>query len=389
MKKFKQFFEEKIILSAVMCVLLAVVLVTATYGWYALNNTDKAYGLDLKTGGDGGIKVAIVKGGDDIMVAEDIKRIEEDGKIIARIPISLYDLNYENIEKGKIAPGAWGDRTLYITSLSESIRSYTIRVQFEYMPDGDESAGELTDEEKQNAEKVKEMIMDHFTIYQTKTTRKVGDEEIVSFEDPLTLYSIESDQETTGSNQKMVEARGSLQFNVEKPVKLYWVWNYELTDIPEFWELERFSNYKFIDAIDPTDGSVILNDVEVRKGVRKYDEEDTELGNYLDHIYFNIFVEGNFETYHDSDSNKGYTASPGTRIVNMPAVNNAADTNAQGEDGSGADAGEESDTYIEENPETEDTEDDTETEGVGEGATVDTENNSGVDTEGGSEGVRD
>lgn len=359
MKKFKQFFEEKIILSAVMCVLLAVVLVTATYGWYALNNTDRLYGLDLNVGGTGGLKVAIKPNGADIMVDENVRRVVKDDKLVAIIPINLRE--FTSIEGGKIAPGAYGELPFWITSLSESIRSYKIKVKMVYNPGSGETPYEkewpddllerfldlltneekeailnglteedeiaifagyteeekeeilngltedvkdrlraelaghdvedgLTDEEKKKIAEIETMIMDHFTVYKTIYRDEEG---IVRFKDPLGFYINESDN--------VVAAKGSLDYMVEKKDQIYWVWNYELTDIPEFWELERFSDYKFIDAVDATDGSVILNEAEVRAGVRKYDEEDTKLGNYLDHVWFMVYIEGSPERYNEGE----------------------------------------------------------------------------------------
>lgn len=362
MKKFKQFFEEKIILSAVMCVLLAVVLVTATYGWYALNNTDRAYGLDLKTGGEGGFIVAIEPNGEDIMSARNIERFEEDGKMIAKIPINLGE--FENIESEKIAPGAYGPLPFYITSLSESIKSYTIKVQFEYKPDRDENAGELTEEEKKKAEYVENMIMDHFTIYQKKYTDKDG---IVKFSDPLTFYLKETDQD-------VIAARGALKVNVEVPVEIYWVWNYELTDIPDYEKLERFKNY---DLSRDENGNAI-NVSDTRRAVRKYDEEDTELGNYLDHIWFNVYIEGGLDVYHAVEP---IMQSDEAEPVAQPGIDNPITQPAAAQPAAQPDAVETETQSGEDNPETQ--------AGEGSPGTQTGGDDSDVDNEGSLEGVRD
>lgn len=364
MKKFKQFFEEKIILSAVMCILLAVVLVTATYGWYALNNTDRAYGLDLKTGGEGGFIVAIEPNGPDIMSGEYYNKYynrfgkttqfnDKDGNLIAKIPINLGE--FENIEPEKIAPGAYGPLPFYITSLSESIKSYTIKVQFEYKPDRDENAGELTEEEKKKAEYVESMIMDHFTIYQKKYTDKEG---IVRFSDPLTFYLKETDQD-------VIAARGALQMGVEVPVEIYWVWNYELTDIPDYEKLERFKNY---DLSRDENGNAI-NVSETRRAVRKYDEEDTELGNYLDHIWFNVYIEGGLDVYHAVEP---IMQSDEAEPVAQPGIDNPITQPAVAQPAAQPDAVEPEMQSGEDNPGTQTGGDD-----------------SDVDNEGSLEGVRD
>ena len=282
LEKFKRFFEEKIILSAVMCVLLAVVLITATYTWYTINNSPKMYGLELSTGGAGGLIVATTPGGPDIMSEPPLGWVTDvDDQKIAKIKINLG--KFKNIQSDKIAPGAYGPLPFYITSQSPSIKSYAIKVQFEYEPNDSLSAAEKAKWKK----RVEDMIMDHFTIYQTKYTDKEG---IVRFKDPLTFYLDESDE-----SEETISARGNLEFNVEVPVELYWVWNYEITDIPEYWELERFN--KDYDLRVDKNGKAI-NEVSTRSAVRKYDEEDTELGNYLDDIWFNVYIEGNPGSVH-------------------------------------------------------------------------------------------
>lgn len=277
LEKLRKILEEKIILSAVMCILLAMVLITATYAWYTLNNTPKMFGLELKTGGSGGLIVATTPGGPDIMSRPPLGWVTGMDGEVAKIKINLG--SFKNIQPEKIAPGAYGPLPFYITSQSPSIRAYEIKVQFEYEPNNSLSAAEQAEWK----ERVEDMIMDHFTIYQTKYTEysvKEG-QEIVKFKDPLEFYLDEQDS--------VISAKGDLPFNQEVPVELYWVWNYEITDIPDYETLERFVNdYKI--NFRNEDGSV--NEVETRKAVRKYDEEDTELGNYLDDIWFNVYIEG-------------------------------------------------------------------------------------------------
>ncbi len=256
MKKLKEFFQEKFILSAVMCMLLALVLVSATYGWYALNNTNKAYGLQLKNGGIGGIKVAVVPGGEDIMT-EGFTKVTKEDKVYAIIPIKLTELT-NSIEEGKIAPGAYGPMNFYITALAENVKYYSIKVQLEYEP-SDKA-------EEAQKEKIQEIINDHINVYQNKSVDSRG---VTSFSNPLTYYKDEADEVT--------DAKGNLEYNVEVPVELYWVWNYEVIDIPDYRGIERFSQ------------------TDEKSAIRKYDEEDTILGNYINDIWFNIYIEGRME----------------------------------------------------------------------------------------------
>lgn len=255
MKKFRQFFQEKIILSAVMCILLAVVLVTATYGWYAINNSVKTYGLELATGGIGGIKVAIEPGGEDIMTKGYLDQVEVKGNMAAVIPINLK--NFTNVEHGKIAPGVYGKLPFYITALGENVKSYVIKVQLEYETSG------ASDEQKSQIE---EIIRDHIMVYKTQYT----DDGIVRFSEPLTYYVDELDED-------VVMATGELIYNEEVEADIYWCWNYEVVDVPDYKSISRFSG------------------LDKKSAIRKYDEEDTLLGNYVDKIWINVYIEGRTE----------------------------------------------------------------------------------------------
>ncbi len=263
MKKFKQLFQEKIILSFVMCVLLLVVLVTATTAWYASNNAASAHSMELAMGGIGGIKVAIEPGGEDIS-----KRTELTADDIPIIPIKLTDLN--NIREGMIGPGSYGPMTFYITSLGEAVTSYSIKVQLDYKEE-DGTSSELTEENvdiptedvagidgtssvltEEQRKKLEELINDHISVYVVKEGN--------TFSDPLEYYTDEQAEDGTA-------ATGPLEFQTEVMAEIYWVWNYEYSDIPG-------------------------NEEATKAEIRQYDEEDTMLGNYIDNIWFNIYIEG-------------------------------------------------------------------------------------------------
>lgn len=256
MKRWKQFFQEKVVVSAAMCVLLAVVLTTATTAWYAVNNTDSLFGLQLKTGGTGNIKVAVKEGGPDIMEDENLPKPEG----VPVISINLKD--FENVESQKVAPGAYGPLTFYITSLSQSITSYELKVQMEYRP-----MGKVTAEQK---EKIESMIRNHIFVYEEKYNGTDAEgKPAVLFRKPLTFYKDEDDEDATA-------ATGPLTFEEEKRVDVYWVWNYELTDIPDYQNTALYQ----------------ANNGDIRKAVRAYDEEDTILGNCVQDIWFNVRIVG-------------------------------------------------------------------------------------------------
>lgn len=256
MKRYKGIFREKIILSIVMCILLSLVLVSATVAWYAYNNQASAYGMELKTDGLGGIKVALEPGGEDIMLLE-----EKTEQGVPIIPIMLTDLN--NVKEQMIAPGAYGPITFYITALGNNVTTYSIKVKMVY----EEEQGTEEHLTAPQRAQLEELMNQHITVYTHKelVSSQEGGGSWGKFSNPLEYYT--NDKATDGTAMT-----GPLKFNEEVKAELYWVWNYEYTDIPEY----------------ETGGS----EEELKKKIRQYDEEDTMLGNYIDNISFHIYIEG-------------------------------------------------------------------------------------------------
>ena len=255
MKKCKKIFQEKIILSFVMCILLCIVLFSATTAWYSANNTAVTHGMDLAAGSIGGLKVAIEPGGPDIML---LPEVNEDG--IPVIPIKLTDLN--NVKEQMIAPGAYGPMAFYITSLGETVTGYSIKVKLSYKEE-DEAEDKLLPEER---EKIKELMEKHISVYTDMeiVSSESGQGSWGKFSHPLEYYTnAEADDGTA--------ATGDLVYNTEIKAEIYWAWNYEYTDMP---------------------GSEDLPEDILREKIREYDEEDTLLGNYIDNIWFDVYITG-------------------------------------------------------------------------------------------------
>ncbi len=255
MGKMKKILQEKIILSFVMCILLLIVFFSATTAWYAANNTTAAHGLELAANGIGGLKVAIEPGGPDLMELSDTT---QEGVPI--IPIRLKELN--NIKEQMIAPGAYGPMTFYITSLGESVTGYSIKVKLCYKQEP--AAGDKLTPEQQ--EKIRQVMERHIRVYTNMEIVSSGNGQgrWGKFSNPLEYYTdVESDDGTA--------AIGPLEFNKEVKAEIYWVWNYEYTDIP---------------------GNENLPGEERREKIREYDEEDTLLGNYIDDIWFEVYIAG-------------------------------------------------------------------------------------------------
>lgn len=255
MRKLKSLFQEKIILSFVMCVLLCVVLFSATTAWYAANNTAVAYGMKINTGGIGGLKVAIEPGGPDIMTLSEVN-----GEGIPVIPIKLTDLN--NVKDQMIVPGSYGPLTFYITSLGETVTGYSIKVKLSYREE--DGTGDRLSQEERN--RIRELMEKHISVYTKMETvsSESGQGRWGRFSEPLEYYTDADAEDGTA-------ATGELIFNTEVKAEIYWVWNYEYTDIPGNGDLPE----------------------EMRKEkIREYDEEDTMLGNYIDNIWFDVYITG-------------------------------------------------------------------------------------------------
>lgn len=252
MKKF-----EKVILSFVMCVLLTLVLVSATTAWYASNKAASVYGMELAADGIGGIKVALEPGGKDISQLEDKTELG-----VPIIPIMLTELN--NVKEDMIAPGAYGPMTFYITALGNNVTEYSIKVKMVY----EEAPGAENHLNTEQRAKLEELMNQHITVYTQKDviSGQTNEGQWGKFSKPLEYYT--DDMATDG-----IAMIGPLKFQEEVKAELYWVWNYEYTDIPG----------------NETAGS----EAELRKLIRQYDEEDTMLGNYIENIAFHVYITGN------------------------------------------------------------------------------------------------
>lgn len=258
LKRLLTLLQEKIILSFVMCLLLCAVLFSATTAWYAANNTAVMHGMKLETGGTGGLKVAIEPGGPDIMM---LPEVNPEG--IPVIPVKLTDLN--NVKEQMIAPGSYGPMTFYITSLGETVTGYSIKVKLSYREE--DGAGDKLPPEQR--ERIWDLMEKHISVYTKMETvsSESGQGRWGRFSDPLEYYTDAEAGDGTA-------ATGELVFNTEVKAEIYWVWNYEYTDIP---------------------GNGNLPEEELQEKIREYDEEDTMLGNYIDHIWFDVYITGQTE----------------------------------------------------------------------------------------------
>ena len=265
MKRLKRLFQEKIILSFVMFLLLCVVLFSATTAWYSANNTAVMSGMEIGAGGIGGLKVAIEPGGPDIMM---LPEVNEDG--IPVIPVKLTDLN--NVKEQMIAPGSYGPMTFYITSLGEIFQRI-----------GKLSPSSLSVFRRYGFHfRIYADMFFHQLFYFFFLFRRQFVTGLLLF--PVRqphFYGISRYRLPKGSNIKRhgaigawrdrTAATGELVFNTEIKAEIYWVWNYEYSDIP---------------------GNENLPEEELQEKIREYDEEDTMLGNYIDHIWFDVYITG-------------------------------------------------------------------------------------------------
>lgn len=242
--RLRKLFSEKIVVSIVTCILLVMVLVAATTAWYTSSQNAAVYGLTLKTGGIGGIKVAVEPGGPDIDTFT-----EKTAEGVPIIPLKL--LEFENIQSKKIAPGFYSPIDFYITPLAATVKNYEIKVKLS-VKQADGTASSLTTEQ---LTKLESYVNQHIRVYTTKTGE--------IFSNPLTYYATSPTSASDGT-----AARGPLNTG-ENHVTLYWYWAYEYSDLPE-----------------------VSGNAVTPEQIRKYDEEDTMIGNYIDNIYFDFYLVG-------------------------------------------------------------------------------------------------
>lgn len=216
--------KEQFITTFVMCVVSVLVLIGFTVAWYSSGaNNVTATGMQMSAAQAGDITIALQTGG------KDISELLGDDKYV---DIGLAELT--NIEEGKMAPGAFGKVTFYITPKNTNVRTCNVvpLVQLQQEENG-EWYPDPADSTPSTIEELAEIAGRHIAFF--------SDEAMTQIVDGTNPYQVTWDSANAGT---------------EKTAVLYWKWYYENPSSTE------------------------------KEDIDAYDKEDTLLGNYVSNMKF-------------------------------------------------------------------------------------------------------
>lgn len=216
--------KEQFITTFVMCVVSVLVLIGFTVAWYSSGaNNVTATGMQMSAAQAGDITIALQTGG------KDISELLGDNKYV---DIGLAELT--NIEEGKMAPGAFGKVTFYITPKNTNVRTCNVvpLVQLQQEENG-EWYPDPADSTPSTIEELAEIAGRHIAFF--------SDEAMTQIVDGTNPYQVTWDSTNAGT---------------EKTAVLYWKWYYEHPSSTDKVEIDQ------------------------------YDKEDTLLGNYISNMKF-------------------------------------------------------------------------------------------------------
>ena len=216
--------KEQFITTFVMCVVSVLVLIGFTVAWYSSGaNNVTATGMQMSAAQAGDITIALQTGG------KDISELLGDDKYV---DIGLAELT--NIEEGKMAPGAFGRVTFYITPKNTNVRTCNVvpLVQLQQEENG-EWYPDPADSTPSTIEELAEIAGRHIAFF--------SDEAMTQIVDGTNPYQVTWDSANAGT---------------EKTAVLYWKWYYENPSSTE------------------------------KEDIDAYDKEDTLLGNYVSNMKF-------------------------------------------------------------------------------------------------------
>lgn len=287
--------KEQIVTSAVMCIVSIMVIIGFTVAWYITGGAADISGVSLNAAEQGDIRIALYSVNDTSAESEgkrgvDISELTGDDQYVV---IGLEELNNigftETDSAGnttvvyKIAPGAYGDVTFYVTPLKSSAVSCSVTAEVLLKDLMGENGTLFT---KDNGEvtlggetvNVYDLAQEHIVFYYYKDTDTAK-------ADPVLL-----DPDADGSDPSRVPAAvypltwdAAAEEGVEREVKLYWKWYYES---PEF----ESALAEQTAGLGET--AAVQKERELRRTyqtqINEYDKEDTAIGNYIESMQFHF-----------------------------------------------------------------------------------------------------
>lgn len=282
----------------VMTVVTCIAIIAATVAWFTYYRIISAKNIGFSTADCESLKVALETGG------PDIAELEANGQSV------IVDLNmpyFHNVEsyaseagdvKSKLAPGVYGEITLYLTPLNPEINHYRITpaVLLTYNDgscDQVDENGILIPSPEPDKEKLRKLVQGHILFYRERTLTTIEGKDVYS-------YSGQILQNREGALEDTLVFNSQQHVGVEKQVTIYWYWPYEYEDIPE----ETREKIK-LQADTPSDGfdwdmffnlendnSVLPSSTDTVRLTQLYDYADTKIGTYVKSIKIQLKVDG-------------------------------------------------------------------------------------------------
>lgn len=236
--------KENIVSTTIMIIVSLLMIIGFTVAWYTGNQENATVsGMQMVAGDRGDIKIALTSKGDDIFVLKTNDVVGDE-----YVSVGLEELT--NVE-GKLAPGAFGEATFYLTPESDKACSCLIVPKVGILVNGEYYLGEGSvsgnDIGGYSSEELYEIIERHIVFYKDEQmTEKLGKDEAIRIE---------------WTEQECIDGQMP-----EKAVSVYWQWYYE---------------YPFTQEEEN-----ILTKEEKDLKLKDYDEEDNIIGNNISNMKF-------------------------------------------------------------------------------------------------------
>lgn len=321
------------IMSYVMLVIASITLIAATLAWLTFQKTAGISDMRMATASYGAIKVAIEEGGEDV---DDLRA--NLGSVIITLNMPLfYDVESytesvsvegteqlegtelpqeteQTVEKSKLAPGVYGDFSVYVTPLGEDIDSYYVipTVLLTYI-DGTEDAID----DKGNLIRIDSVTRVPVTGIldgddpedgEEEQKRYLSDAQIEELRDLTKGHILFGEEDAQGGviytvGTTAIIGEKALVWNYEegkgeeKPVTLYFSWAYEYNKLPQAIKKAiaekgeaigalQFPRTYFFEETRDNDASVNYSETQL------YDYADTKIGTYVKDMKIQLEVVG-------------------------------------------------------------------------------------------------
>lgn len=249
MKKPGRGYKNFIIIFSIIGILTA----GTAFAWYVTKSTVEADEFSAQAGALDNLIVKVLVENEAEKEKVLLSQVANGSK---QIDIGLAELT--NIEEGKLAPGAFGEIHFYVTSNSMYYTGCEIEIEPEYMliNNINQQNGNIT------VEKLKSIINNHILFFNEKAVSGITGETV--YGDRI-LY-------TDGR----LKVKKTLTINKEEEIVIYWYWPYDYNEMLPYADSQS--------GIDTTGA--------LEENIRKYDMDDTLIGNYLESITLRFTVEG-------------------------------------------------------------------------------------------------